>query len=254
MNLKNQFSKNEVPYGIFEEYGITKHMLEDLPEKVLVDLLNGRPTPLLPVRAVNSEGKTIQTMVRIELYRMEDDTVDIQFILRKEEADLSKFDEQQQMTLKDGKVILMDIPEKGECYVQLDTSSGHVMTAPKEIVMHNITMLARCAELSEEEKDEIAAGDVVEFNRYGQTDSAGIDLGMSTGMRIVKGNVREWKEESKNGFLPKYNFGLYGCWTYNAKDGMTYTEEDNYSNEMILEMARVGKQKAARETTRHLSL
>ena len=78
-----------------------------------------------------------------------------------------------------------------------------------------------------------------------ETFSIGIDLNDDMGIRISKGSMMAWREESEVERLPHYNFGLYGCWMADDLGNLSYIPEDDYTDEMGAEQLRAGRQHAA---------
>ena len=54
-----KFNEDEVPYTILEEFGLNQEMIEDLPVDVYRDILNGRLSPVLPIRVTDRDGNTV---------------------------------------------------------------------------------------------------------------------------------------------------------------------------------------------------
>lgn len=74
-----KFSEEEVPYGILEQFGLTREMIGDLPMDVLQAIHSGRRSPILPIRIDDSEGNAIHARTRFSLVRREDGTADVLF-------------------------------------------------------------------------------------------------------------------------------------------------------------------------------
>ena len=49
-----RFQNEELPYGILERFGLTQEMLEDLPQKAIEDILDGRRSPVLPIHVTDA--------------------------------------------------------------------------------------------------------------------------------------------------------------------------------------------------------
>lgn len=49
-----RFQSEELPYGILERFGLTQEMLEDLPQKAIEDILDGRRSPVLPIHVIDA--------------------------------------------------------------------------------------------------------------------------------------------------------------------------------------------------------
>ena len=66
-----KFNEDEVPYTILEEFGLNQEMIEDLPVDVYRDILNGRLSPVLPIRVTDRDGNTVSARARFKLVRDE---------------------------------------------------------------------------------------------------------------------------------------------------------------------------------------
>ena len=51
-----EFNEEQVPYGLLGQYGLTREMVEDLPEAPYSDIMNGLLSPVLPVSVKDDEG------------------------------------------------------------------------------------------------------------------------------------------------------------------------------------------------------
>lgn len=248
------FTEGEIPYGTLEKFGISQEMIDDLPENVMKRLLAGRTTPMLPIITENDEGQTVKSLARISLIRLHDGSVDICFAPRWSDEELSEFTPEQQEELKLGKVTTANMPGRGNCYVQFDENINQVMAVPTSVINQNISILTRSLELDEYNKAKIENGEIIELNINDITISIGIDLNELSGIRIAEGDIIEWQKDANVDKLPKYNFGIYGCWTADDENMLTYILEDDYTEEMILEQKRIGQQKAAEENLRQLKI
>lgn len=254
MTNYEQFQNQEIPYEILEKFGLTQEMIEDLPTSVMKRLLSGRTTPVLPVTMVNVEGETTHAYARISLIRLPDGTTDICFIPRLEDENLDDFTPEQQERMKLDQVAVANIPGKGECYIQYDEEVKQVMAVPAEIIKQNISILAKSFGFPDEETNDIENGSIIEFQNNGNTFSAGIDLNVQNGIRITKGNAREWLEDIKADKMPKYSFGIFGCWMQDGNNNLKYVKEDDYTEEMYKEMNRVGGQNAAQAQLKQIKI
>lgn len=72
MNKVERFQDSEIPYELLASFGLSQEMVEDLPMKVLEQLLSGQRTPLLPISIQDSEGKAGNYLARLSLVRAED--------------------------------------------------------------------------------------------------------------------------------------------------------------------------------------
>ena len=85
-----------------------------------------------------------------------------------------------------------------------------------------------------------------EKNNLGITITYGVDLFADNCIRLVYGNKQKWEEE-KQTEMPKYNFGIFGCWETNNENELTsYIKEEEYTQEMKEEFERVGDKNVER--------
>ena len=59
MTKVERFQDNEIPYELLASFGLSQEMVDDLPQKVLEQLLSGQRTPLLPICNVDENGNKI---------------------------------------------------------------------------------------------------------------------------------------------------------------------------------------------------
>ena len=63
-----------MPYGILEQFELTREMIGDLPVDVLQAIHSGHRSPILSIHVDDSEGNTIHAKTRFSLVRREDGT------------------------------------------------------------------------------------------------------------------------------------------------------------------------------------
>ena len=183
-------------------------MIEDLPQNVIHRLLSSRTTPVLPIVTENIDGETILSYARISLIRLDDGSVDVYFIPKWVDEDLEEFSIDQQEQLKAGRVVKADLRKEGRCFVQFDEVINQVMAVPVEIINQNISILTRTLFLS--------------------------------------GDSIAWREDAKVDSLPRYNFGLFGCWVCGDDNTLNYISEDDYTEEILDEQKRTQSMNAAK--------
>jgi len=250
MTRLEQFTRQEIPYGILQRFGLTQEMIDDLPENVMNRFLSSRTTPLLPIETENAIGETVRTLARVSLIRLDDGTVDVCFAPQWVDEDLTAFPKEQQEKLKLGGVAVADMPGHGLCFVQFDDTISQVMAVPTDIINQNISILGRSFGLGDDDTTILKAGGVVEIRVEGRTGdrivTAGIDLNELTGVRIASGDIIAWQEDAKADRLPRYNFGIYGCWMADDDNVMSYVSEEDFGPELIAEQKRAVSANAAR--------
>ena len=107
--ILEHFKQDEIPFEKLEKFGLTKEMIEDLPQVITLRMLAARATPPLPIMTDNQDGKKTQSLARISLVRLDDGTVDVVLAPRWIACDLDKFSDGQQRNLLAGKVIMTDV-------------------------------------------------------------------------------------------------------------------------------------------------
>lgn len=239
------FTQQEIPYETLANFGLTQEMIDDLPQNVMLRLLSSRTTPVLPIVSTNVEGIKVRSMARISLVRQDDGTVDVCFAPQWMDEELGAFTPDQQELLKFGCVTTADIPGKGRCFVQYDETINQVMTVPATIITHNISVLARTYSLSDDDKSKLEDGGIIEMEINHQTISAGIDLNDMTGIRIADGDNIVWQQDAKADDLPRYSFGLFGCWQADEDNVLSYIPEDDYTPEILEQQQRIQSMNAA---------
>lgn len=252
MNTFQRFLETEIPYDILETFGLKQEMIDDLPMSIFNRLLAGYTTPLLPILTKDADNNTLESLARIALFRKTNGEIDVSFIPMWKETSLEEYDKETQKELLDGKVCVV-LDENGKrCFVQYDEVVNQTITVPVQLIIHNIS-LADELKLSTDEMEKLSNGNVVEFIVNNNMFSIGIDLIEMTGFRVALGNEQTWHEEAKMQ-LPRFNFGVMGCWVRDLiKDTWSYIPEEQYTEEMTKEMLRIGQQRAAQVQMRGIS-
>lgn len=222
----NNFTKQDIPYKILEEYGLTRQMINDLPKNVMNMLLTGRITPPLPVKDMTQEGEETFSMAKISLIRKEDGSIDVLFRPRMEILDIDSLPSISEETIRSGKVVRTD---KG--YAQYNDAIEQLIQAPYGIVLHNIETLQVSAGLSQKDRDDLLKGKPVTI-REGEYKgcTVGIDLENDKVIRLSKGTVQDWEKEESIDNMKKYNFGISGCWVCDERNTLQYVEYNDYEN------------------------
>ena len=240
MSRLERFKEQDIPYDDLAKFGLTQEMIDDLPQSVMIRLLSSRETPLLPLKTKTVDGDDVISFARISLIRTSDGSVNAVFIPRWESNDLSEYTPEQQKMLKSGMVMVKD-----NNYIQFDDAIQQVISIPKDIIRQNLNILASEISLSRANYTKLMNGEVVQLGGKKETCSIGIDRNDNMGIRISKGSMMAWKEETEVEKLPHYNFGLYGCWLSDDLGNLSYVPEEEYTDEMGAEQLRAGRQRAA---------
>ena len=243
MRKVEYFNESEIPYGILAKFGLTREMIESLPEAVMDRLLSSRATPVLPLVTEN-DGVRVCCQGRISLTR-NDDRVDVIFNPEWQINELEDFTPDEQEQLNNGDVLYANVNDRGKCFVQLDSILNKCMFVPAFVIDQNIDCLASCETVDDNDIMRLKNGQVVEITEGNDMVTVGIDLDVPTCIRIVKGDTMKWWKEREADNLPQYSFGLYGCWINDGNDHLTYVDEDDYTNEMLEQQALMAGRNAA---------
>ncbi|MDD6553466.1 MAG: DUF4099 domain-containing protein [Prevotellaceae bacterium] len=231
--MRKKFDESEIPYDLLAEFGITQDMVDDFPQTVMDLFLCGLPTPLLPIKRMKEDGSVVHSKASIFLTRTEDG-VDVLFASRWDNSMLDDFSIKEQDDLRNGKVLLINHPDYGRVYVQLDDSSNRVMISSADIIDKNLTAMQHKNGIAPSTAYHVRNGSIETFTGLDGDMTMGIDLHTVIGIRTVPGTQQNYKEQIEKERLPEYNFGLYGCWI--SKDGKTfsnYVKEENYSADIL---------------------
>ncbi len=227
MNKVERFQDSEIPFELLASFGLSQEMVEDLPMKVLEQLLSGQRTPLLPISIQDNEGKAGNYLARLSLVRVEDG-IDVMLMPYKESTLLEEFEEEQQSILKNGSALYS---EQDALYYQLDASTHQIMSMPSHVIEHNIQVLGKSLDMVSNDIEHLMHGEILCLNKNDSLVTVGIDLTEDVGIRMVNGDKVAWEREVAEEDLPLYNFGINGCW---VNDGaLSYVREEDYTQEMI---------------------
>lgn len=134
-----RFHRDEYPFDILGEFGLTENMIYDLPDYVHENIEMGGMSPLLPISIKQPFGCT-HCYAKFCLIEVEDG-IDVLFSPKLKEADLSNFLKQDRQLLLEGKTIVSEVEEavllddgtenkrKVKAFVQLDKETNSVVYA-----------------------------------------------------------------------------------------------------------------------------
>lgn len=235
------FTEKDIPYEKLKKFGVTQEMVDDFPQNISKVFLDGGYTPVIPIIIDGYGSEKIRTLAKVRLIQV-NGTADLLFAPRMKEDRLSEFGVEEKLKLMQGDVIKIKSPDGSEVYAQYDHDIKQVMTVPTEVIEHNITSLfsGRTAfpqdnitpMLNGEKVTVTISDDTYPGTNKGEEITVGIDLEEETGIRIARGDARQWQQDKDNDKLPKYNFGLYGCWVKEYDGSMSYIPESNYTPEI----------------------
>ena len=243
-----EFNEEQVPYGILSQYGLTREMVEDLPEAPYRDIMNGLLSPALPISVKDDAGNTISASMRFRLVKTDDGSVDVLFYPRFTRCELDSYSEAEQIELRAGRVILSHSPDDPDrkCFVQIDPDTNQVMYVPTPVIGRNIRSLMGNFDLTTDDITLIQIGEQAVVSDGKSILTIGIDLCERTGIRIERGKTAKWSRERDAG-MDSFNFGLYGCWVKQATGGLSYVPEEEYTEEIL-----AAQQKAVERNTANI--
>lgn len=225
-----KFTENEIPYEDFDRMGFSQEMIDDLPEGIMNKLLSGEKTPLLASTKKDANGNPMKATIWMGL---EDNGVVTGYYRPYDNVrDYSDFKKSQQKTLLSGGVVLAELKGQPSSYYQMDEETNRILSCPVDCLMNNLGSLKQSLSADIDEKA-FSDGKTQTIEKDGNVITIGIDLSDPKGYRVVDGNEENWKQEKETDKLPKYSFGLYGCWTFDKDNNLSYVSEDNYTDDMV---------------------
>ena len=240
---QSQFTEEEIPYHILNRFGLTREMIEDLPEGLGQRLRDGRTTPVLPIKVIADNGDTILAAARLSLHRNSDGDVRVMFYPRLEKIDLSRFPEAQRKPISGGETVISEISlpdgKRAPAFYQIDSETNQVMAVPVAVVDNNIRVIADELRLTPAEVNCLRNGKLLTTQYQDKMWTIGVSLREQPGIRVVCGDEVTWREDDRRDY-GKFNFGLNGCWISNDEGGLDYVPEDEYTEELWDEMKKRG--------------
>lgn len=240
---QSQFTEEEIPYHILNRFGLTREMIEDLPEGLGQRLRDGRTTPVLPIKVIADNGDTILAAARLSLHRNSDGDVRVMFYPRLEKIDLSRFPEAQRKPISGGETVISEISlpdgKRAPAFYQIDSETNQVMAVPVAVVDNNIRVIADELRLTPAEVNCLRNGKLLTTQYQDKMWTIGVSLREQPGIRVVCCDEDTWREDDRRDY-GKFNFGLNGCWISNDEGGLDYVPEDEYTEELWDEMKKRG--------------
>jgi len=227
------YTNKELPYDLFNEFGITYEMIDDLPESAMNRILTGKYSPVIEVNMKNY-GEVCRTWTRFKITENEG-KLGIVFAPCLNKDSLDNYSDIDRLRLLKGLPVRTEDNSGNLVYAQLDTETNQIMTVPATIVSNNIETLLLNKAVTRENKNSLATGNrlTITSEKDGKTAvTIGIDLNEETGLRIVDGDEEKWEKVRRDDRLPKYSFGLYGCWVRNDDNTLTHFTEHEYTPEI----------------------
>ena len=250
-----RFHRDEYPFDILGEFGLTENMIYDLPDYVHENIEMGGMSPLLPISIKQPFGST-HCYAKFCLIEVEDG-IDVLFSPKLKEADLSNFLKQDRQLLLEGKTIVSEVEEavllddgtenkrKVKAFVQLDKETNSVVYAPTQIIGRNLQTVTNEFDLSESElqgfwKGELVTTEMSDEDKVTANITIGIDLFSEKGVVLIPGGAAQWKRVVHKS-MPEYNFGNDGCWV-NRHGMLEYVPEENFTQDILEALERQARQ------------
>lgn len=228
--------QQKFPFAILEGFGLTREMIEDLPKHVIDTICSGGRSPLFPINIPTKYGYiSAQAKFRLSPILSEEGTYGLIFYPKMEIAHLDDFTPEEKGLLLEGKAILAEIsiqekdnPEiidHEKCFVQIDRDTNHVFYVHAPVIARNLKSADNVIELDPVDFEILKKGGIVTKQEPEQI-SIGIDLMSDTGVFICSGSEDTWKTIVGK-TMPKYYFGLDGCWI-NDNGSLRYVREEDF--------------------------
>lgn len=242
---QQQFHPSEIPYGTLAKFGLTPEMIEDLPQSVQENLLEGRRSPVLPIKMTDADGNVIKARTRFALIRLDGNEVDVMFYPQLTKCKIDRFTPEEQKALLSNQAIiaLATMPDGKQipAFHQLDPGTNQILYVPTPVIGRNLEIVAKAMKLTEAEVACLQKGTPLSTIEGDEMHTVGIDLNERNGIGIVNGDIAKWKESQRD-CIGKYNFGLNGCWVADDDGNLDYVPEESYTEELWEELRKKNNQ------------
>jgi hypothetical protein len=242
---QQKFNNSEIPFGTLERFGLTQEMIEDLPQRVLEDLYDGRRSPVLPIALTDNSGIELKTRTRIALVRLENGEADVMFYPVLKSNELTRFSPEERKALLANQAIIANVTmadgKEVPAFHQLDPGTRQILYVPTPVIGRNLELVCKAMNLTNAELTCLQKGLPISVIDGDEVHTVGIDLMDKSGIRIAQGDERKWREE-QNRSVGKYNFGLNGCWMADDEGNLDYVPEESYTEELWEEMRKRNNQ------------
>ena len=181
----------EIPYSKLSLVGITKEMLDRMPE-VKQRLMNGELTPLISVNKRTENGAVVQMPMKL---RMEEGNI----IVYPMNAEMRNSVNVGPATFND--IVRGDVVHVNGRYMQRDpeTNCILVMTEKQLDIERKLAELEKVKdiELGVEQRNQIKEGKPVELNVGDEKVTVGLDLRDKDHFRTLNGDMEDWKRQQE---------------------------------------------------------
>lgn len=247
MNMGEKiFHREEYPFDILADFGLSEEMIYDLPDYVHTIIEMGGKSPLLPIAIEQPFGVT-RAYAKFCLLETEDG-LDVLFTPKLKQVNLEAFTKSDQKRLLEGKVIVTDIDDvvrqidgteesqRIRAFVQLDKDTNDVVYSPTQIIGRNISAICTEYELTGKDLQSFWNGNLVTVltdKEEGAKEpiTIGVDLFSDKGIIVVPGTAEQW-ENTVRRVMPEYSFGNDGCWI-NRNGRLSYVPEEEFDEQIL---------------------
>lgn len=250
-----KFHRDEYPFDVLGEFGLTENMIYDLPDYIHDRIEMGGMSPLLPISIKQPFGFT-HCYAKFCLVEVEDG-VDVMFAPKLKEIDLSNFLKQEREMLLAGKVIVSEVEEavtmengteekeKIKAFVQIDKETNSVVYTPTQIIGRNLRTITNEFDLPDDAIRGFWKGELITIETTGDAEkpasiTIGIDLLSDKGVVLVPGDATQWNKIVHKA-MPEYTFGNDGCWI-NRHGMLSYVPEENFTQDILMALERQARQ------------
>lgn len=234
-----RFDLGELPVDILAQAGLDPDMIEDLPQKDLLDIELGALSPAVRIAVETEGGARREGRARFRLVRAGDGSVGVEFFPALEEDPVEDFPDDECETLKEGGCIVRDMPVKEapeQCVCQIDRLTGRLFYAPLARLLPNIQKCASAFNLLASEIGLLKKGRQLQLTVKGTPLTIGLDLLCCKGIRCCVGNPGDWEEDKRKNY-GKRNYGVSGCWEVDDEGAYDYIREEDYTDAMWDELS-----------------
>jgi len=250
------FKEKDIPYEKLEKVGLTRQMIEDLPEDTQTRILAGQLSPVLPLSITADDGQEYGGRGRFSLYMRVDGEVGLKIhpVLKpigetmqvayldaetgrmgyREIPTEERYSQDVIDRLKEGGVVpdfMYDAEGKRyKAFIQLDTETNEIIGVPSQQISHNLQKVSVELNLTPSEDICLQKGNLVSYtNDDDEMITVGLDLNSPTGVRFAIGDERKWNDERKRDW-DKYELGINGCWMTDDEGNLQYVSEDEFDD------------------------
>lgn len=206
-----EIDNRNIPYEQMAQLGISREMIEVLPENVKNTLLKGGITPLMEIKIKADNNAIVTFMAKLQLLREQnnsDKLILMAYPIKNniseetiKKYDLSVFDT---ANLCEGNVLhktIEGVYGRTNTFLQLDPETKSVLarlTADVELEKRIMDIeRIKDFQLGSQQKQAIREGKPVELTVGDEKVSVGVDLKEPDGFKVMTGDLKEWEKKQQ---------------------------------------------------------